>query len=109
MKRGAVVVVRATNSPASKSRPCIVVQHDATLEIDPPKVTVCPLSSVLRGPEGGRPLLTPSDANGLRVPSEVEIDWLYTFPIERIGSVIGQIGNAGMLRIDEALRRWLSL
>lgn len=108
MKRGDVVIVRESNSPASKARPCIVIQRNSAL-IASDKVTVCPLTSVLKGSAGQRPFVAPTPENRLRLPSEAEIDWIYTHPIERIGGVVGTIDHPTMLQIDQALRRWLDL
>lgn len=108
MKRGDVVVVRATGSPASKARPCIVVQRDSTLD-DPAKVTLCPLTSKLIDHSAARPLLVPNAANGLQKTSQVEVDWLHTFPVAAISSVIGTVDAGGMKNIDTALRLWLDL
>ena len=108
MKRGNVVLVRMPNSPASKARPCLVVQRDSTLD-DPLKVTVCPLTTTLRGITSRRPFVAPSSENGLDAPSEVQIDWVYTFEVVRIGAIIGMVDVATMREVDTALRRWLDL
>ena len=108
MRRGDLVLVREPNTPASKARPYVVVQRDSTLQATR-KVTGCPLTSQLRGLPGQRPFLAPDEGNGLRYPSEVEIDLIYTHPIERIGAVIGRVDPNTMKAIDQALRRWLEL
>lgn len=108
MKRGDIVIVRQPNTPAGKQRPCVVIQRDSTLS-SANKVTVCPLTSMLRGPEGARPMVAPTIGNHLARPSEVEIDWIYTFPIDRILGTIGSIDDDVLDRVDEALRRWLDL
>jgi mRNA interferase MazF len=108
MKRGDVVLVRQPGSPASKARPYIVVQRSAALD-RPTKVTGCPLTSQLRGAAGQRPFVAPSDANGLRVPSEVEVDWIYTHPVNFVAGVIGSVDRPTMDAIDLGLRRWLDL
>lgn len=108
MKRGDVILVREPNTPASKARPYVVVQRDSALD-DPIKVTGCPLTSTLRGAAGQRPFVAPSADNGLRKPSEVEVDHIYTHPMERIGGIIGHIDAPTMAVIDQALRRWLDL
>lgn len=108
VKRGDVILVREPGTPASKSRPCVVVQRSSALD-DPRKVTACPLTSTLRGAAGQRPLIVPSAANNLRAPSEVEVDWIYTHPIEAVGGVIGEVDGSTMDAIDVALRRWLDL
>lgn len=108
MKRGDLILVREPNTPASKARPYVVVQRDSALH-DPVKITGCPLTSHLRGAEGQRPFVAPTPANGLRQPSEVQIDLVYTHAIERVAGVIGQLDSATMQLVDRALRQWLAL
>ena len=108
MNRGDVILVREPNTPASKARPYVVVQRDSALD-EPERVTGCPLTSQLRGAAGQRPFVAPTPGNGLRRPSEVEVDLIYTHPIERIGGVIGRIDAPTMSAVDMALRRWLAL
>jgi mRNA interferase MazF len=73
------------------------------------KVTVCPLTSQLRGAAGQRPFVVPTPTNGLSKPSEVQVDWVYTFPREFIGDCIGNMDEPTLEQIDIALRRWLDL
>ncbi len=108
MKRGDVVLVREPGSPAGKARPCVVVQRTSALE-GGNKATVCPLTSTLRGPAGQRPFVAPTAANGLRTPSEVQVDWIFTHNLDRMGAVLGSVDGATMDAVDEALRRWLDL
>lgn len=108
MKRGAVVLIREPGTPAAKARPCVIVQRTASLA-GATKVTVCSLTSILTGAEGQRPFVAPSADNGLRKPSEVEADWIYTHPVEYLGGVIGHLDPATMEQVDVALRRWLHL
>ncbi len=108
MRRGDVVLVCEPHSPAGKARPCIVVQRTSALDVSA-KVTVCPLTSELRGSVGQRPFVAPTSGNRLRTPSEVQVDWIYTHPIERLGEVIGRLDQPTMDEIDLALRRWLDL
>ena len=108
MKRGDTILVREPGTPAAKARPYVVVQRTSALD-NPVKVTACPLTTTLRGAAGQRPLVAPDAANGLRQPSEVQVDWVYTHPIDRVGGVIGHVDQPTMEAIDQALRRWLDL
>lgn len=108
MRRGDLILVREPGTPAAKARPYVVVQRTSALD-DPSKVTACPLTSVLRGAAGQRPLIVPTTENRLRQPSEVQVDWIYTHPIDRVGGVIGHVDQPTMTTIDEALTRWLDL
>lgn len=108
MKRGDLILVREPNTPASKARPYVVVQRDSALD-DPIRLTGCPLTSHLRGAEGQRPFVAPTEENGLRQPSEIQVDLVYTHAIERVAGVIGHLDSATMQLVDQALRRWLAL
>lgn len=108
MRRGDIVLIREPNTPAAKARPYVVIQRDSALEV-PSKVTACPLTSDLRGTAGQRPFIAPTSENGLRYPSEVEVDWIYTHRVARVDGVIGTIDSATMEQVDVALRRWLEL
>jgi mRNA interferase MazF len=74
-----------------------------------PKVSVCPLTSHLRGARGQRPLVAPDPLNGLMKPSEVQVDWIYTHENKYIGERVGSVDDATLEQIDIALRRWLDL
>ena len=108
LKRGDIIRVRQPKTPAAKARPYIIIQRDDTLA-DATKITGCPLTSHLRGTNGVRPQVMPTPENRLRALSEVEMDWIYTHPIEMVGGLIGRVDEGTMESIDEALRRWLDL
>lgn len=108
MKRGEVVIVRMADTQAAKARPCVVVLRDSAA-VHADKVTVCPLTSKLRGTKGGRPFVAPDDRNGLLHPSEVQVDWIFTHDISRIGKLAGELDDAVMGEVDIALRHWLAL
>lgn len=91
-----------------KPRPVVVVQADSFLEIHP-SVTVCPLTTHLRGLRLFRIIVTPDKRNGLEEPSEVMVDKLSSLRRERIGGAIGRLSALDMRAVDEALRRWLAL
>jgi mRNA interferase MazF len=86
----------------------VIVQRESALAVAA-KMTVCPLTSQLRGAAGQRPFVAPAPSTGLSRPSEVQVDWVYTFPREFIGECIGGVDEDTMQQIDVALRRWLQL
>ncbi|MGJ3626104.1 type II toxin-antitoxin system PemK/MazF family toxin [Sphingomonas sp. MMS24-JH45] len=91
----------------TKPRPCVIVQHTATLA-EPSKLTACPMTSA-SGAYSLRPAVEPSADNGLRLRSHVEIDWIFTERTERFGPVIGRLDPDTLAAVDLALRRWLDL
>ena len=42
------------------------------------------------------------------MPSEVQVDWIYTHATDYLGAVIGRI-DAATEQVDIALRHWLDL
>lgn len=51
----------------------------------------------------------PSPRNGLRKPSQLMVDKLFTVPIQAVGAVVGQLGPQALVELDLALRGWLEL
>jgi mRNA interferase MazF len=91
-----------------KPRPVVIVQADSFLEFHA-SITVCPLTTHLRGLRLFRVMVAPDKRNGLREPSEVMVDKLSSLRRESIGAAIGRLSPLDMRAIDDALRRWLSL
>ena len=108
MKRGDVIIVRFPGSPAAKARPCVIVQRQSALPTAA-KITVCPLTSHLRGTVGQRPFVAPVASTGLHAPSEVAVDWIFTYPIECVGKIVGHLDDPTMESVDIGIRRWLDL
>ncbi len=72
-------------------------------------VTLCPLTSTLIEAPLVRLSVQPTPSNGLRKPSQLMIDKLFTVPMAAIGEVIGVLEPAAMADLDLALRSWLEL
>jgi mRNA interferase MazF len=108
VRRGDLVLVRGGGGPAAKPRPCLVVQRSSTID-GAPKITICPLTSTIRVSSDSRPVLQPSDSNGLTKISQVQIDWIFTYAVDRIEKRIGTLDDIDMHSVDLALRRWLDL
>ena len=108
MRRGDLVLVGGGGGPAGKPRPCLVVQRSSTID-GSSKVTICPLTSTIRVASDSRPVLQPSPENGLTKISQVQIDWIFTYGIDRIDKRIGSLDEIDMHSVDLALRRWLDL
>jgi len=65
-------------------------------------------SDILRLPSL-RIFVQPTEANGLRLDSEIMADMLHTVPISKIGKVLGMIDPFTQRKVDEALRLHLGL
>lgn len=101
MKRGDVVTVAAAGD-YGKPRPAVIVQTDA-LPRKHASVIVCQMTSDLSDAEDFRVTVEPTDANGLRLRSQVMADKPVTIRRERVGAVIGQLDRTDIARINVAL------
>ncbi len=108
LRRGTVVTVASPGAYSGKPRPAVVVQADRWLQAHP-SVTLCPLTSTLVEAPLVRIPVAPSDRNGLRKPSQLMVDKLFTVPINAIGAALGQLEPHRLQELDLALRGWLEL
>jgi mRNA interferase MazF len=106
--RGTVVTVASPGVYSGKPRPAVVVQADRWLQAHP-SVTLCPLTSTLVEAQLVRIAVEPSPRNGLRKPSQLMVDKLFTVPMEALGAVVGQLEPHALIELDLALRGWLEL
>ena len=63
-------------------------------------------------PQAGAPgadRLEPTPRNGLRKPSQLMVDKLFTVPVQALGEVVGQLEPDVLTDLDLALRGWLEL
>lgn len=90
-----------------KPRPALIVQSD--LFDEHPSVTILPVTSELRQLPLFRVPVTPSEANGLKKPSEIMIDKAQTVPRERIGEVFGHLAEEDMLAVSRSLAVFLGV
>ena len=101
MNRGDVVLVVAPGD-LGKPRPGVIVQADE-LGDTTTSVLVCPLSSDLSDFRRTRPVIEPSAANGLRLPSQIMIDKVNPLRRDRIRRVIGSLDAESTERLNGAL------
>jgi len=106
--RGAVVVVASPGAYSGKPRPAVVLQATRWCEKHP-SLTLCPITSTLVEAPLIRIPVLPSAANGLRKPSQLMVDRLFTVPTASIGAVVGQLAEATMAEVEQAVRGWLDL
>lgn len=107
MKRGNVVTV-AMQGDFGKPRPALVLQSNVFSDIHA-TVTIALISSEIVQAPIFRLDIEPSDANGLTRPSQVQIDKIMSIRSEKIGSVIGELNDVMMVRVNRALALWLGL
>ena len=106
LKRGDLVTV-SISGDYGKPRPALVIQSDAFFQV--PSVTLLPITSECIDAPLLRFELEPSDANGLRKPSQVMIDKPMTVARTRVGGVIGTAETEQMRAIGRALSQFLEL
>ena len=107
MKRGNVVTV-AMQGDFGKPRPALVLQSDVFSGIHA-TVTVALISSEIVQAPIFRLDIEPNETNGLSRPSQVQIDKIMSIRCEKIGSVIGELNDVMMVRVNRALALWLGL
>lgn len=101
MRRGDVVTV-AVAGDYGKPRPAVIVQTDAFPETHG-SVVVCQTTSDLSDAPDFRIAIAPSNANGLRVRSQIMADKPVTVRRERIGRPIGRLDADDVRRLNVAL------
>jgi mRNA interferase MazF len=107
MRRGDVVLVSGKGD-YGKARPAIVVQADYLIDsLD--SVTVCPLTSDVLNREYLRVAVEPTAGNGLKLPSDMMIDKLQTYPKTKIFGPIGKVAEVDIRRLDAALSFFFQL
>ncbi len=107
MKRGNVVTV-AMQGDFGKPRPALVLQSDVFSDIHA-TVTIALISSEIVQAPIFRLDIEPNETNGLSRPSQVQIDKIMSIRSEKIGSVIGELNDVMMVRVNRALALWLGL
>ena len=106
MRRGDLVVV-ALPGDFGKPRPALVIQSNAFAMTG--TVTVLLVSGTLVDAPLIRPTVEPTPRNGLRKPSQVQIDKAMTVRRERIGATIGRLEDETMLAVTRSLALFLGL
>ena len=74
-----------------------------------PSVTLCPLTSTLVDAPLVRLPVPANPRNGLRKPSQLMVDKLFTVPVDSIGTAVGVLDVVELDALDLALRAWLDL
>jgi mRNA interferase MazF len=100
MRRGDLITVAAPGD-FGKPRPALVIQSDLFDEL--PSVTLCLVTSALRDTPIFRITVDPSAANGLQRVSQIQVDKIMTVARERVGTVIGKLDDASLLKVNRSL------
>jgi len=100
VKRGDLVIASAQRD-YGKPRPAVVIQSDWLKATD--SVLVALLTSALVDAPLYRLHIEPTDANGLRVPSQVMVDKIVAMPREKCGEAIGRIDETALIALNHML------
>lgn len=106
MNRGSIVTV-ALQGDFGKARPALVVQSD--LFAEHPSVTLLLMSSSMVDAPLIRITVVPSEQNGLRMPSQIAVDKMFTVRREKIGRPIGHVEDELMVAVNRSLLVFLGL
>jgi mRNA interferase MazF len=107
MKRGEIWTIAGSKDYAGKPRAMVVLQDDrfdATASI-----TICAFTTDPTEAPLFRLLIEPSARNGLRAPCRLMVDKITTIPKAKVGSRIGSLEDAAILRLNRAVLVFLGL
>jgi mRNA interferase MazF len=107
IERGNIVIC-ALSGDYGKPRPAVVIQSDL-FNPTHPSITLCPITSHLIDAPLFRITLTPSELTGITLTSQIMIDKVTTIKSEKITKKIGKISSEEMVKLNDALKLWLSL
>lgn len=107
MRRGELVIVSAQGA-YGKPRPALIIQSGNLLD-QMQSVTVCFLTSDIVQAKNFRVTLEPDAANGLRERSQVQIEKIMTFPVDKVRGPIGHLAPEQMRDVDRFLMIFLDL
>ena len=100
MRRGDLVTVSAPRD-YGKPGPAVIVQSDWLTATD--SVLVALLTSALVNAPLYRLTIEPSEANGLKAPSQIMIDKIVAIPREKCGRVIGRLNESERIALNHML------
>jgi mRNA interferase MazF len=106
LRRGEIWTVAGGGDYASKPRPAIILQDD---HFDTDSVTVCLFTSDVTDAPLFRLEIEPSTANGLDATSRLLIDKITTVNRRRLGSLVGVLNDADLVRINRAVVVFLGI
>lgn len=107
MRRGDVWTVAGGKDYAGKPRPVVIVQDDsfdATASI-----TICALTTDETEAPLFRLPVEPNERNGLHAACRLMVDKITTIPKSEVGSRIGRLDDADILRLNQAILVFLGL
>lgn len=100
MRRAEIWTLSGGGAYTGKPRPAVIVQDD---HFDTDSVILCPFTTDPTDAPLFRLLINPDSGNGLDQPSRIMVDKITTVRRSRLGSKIGVLDDANVLRLNRAL------
>ena len=106
MRRAEIWTVPGGSEHTGKPRPAVIVQDD---HFDTDSVALCPFTTDPTDAPLLRLLIEPDSANGLAAPSRIMMDKITTVRRSRLGSKVGVLDDANVVRLNRALVVFLGI
>ncbi len=107
MKRGEIWSVAGGPDYAGRPRPVVILQDD---KFEPmTSATICAFTTNSTEAPLFRPVVQPSEQNGLRAPFRLMADKIMTVPKSKVGAKIGRLDDDDQVRLNRALLVFLGL
>ena len=107
MKRGEIWTAAGGRDYAGKPRPVAIVQDDSFYATE--SVTICAFTTDETEAPLFRLAVLPGAATGLRAPCCLMVDKITTVPKSKLGTCVGRLEDADMLRLNQAMMVFLGL
>jgi mRNA interferase MazF len=107
MERGDIIICTLTGD-YGKPRPAVVIQSNL-FNPTHASITVCPITSHLIDAPLFRLSLIPNSLTGLTLESQIMVDKIISIKSEKITQKIGKLSSDEILKLDDAIKLWLSL
>lgn len=107
MKRGEIWAVAGGKDYAGKPRPAVIVQDDRFDATE--SITICAFTTDKSEAPLFRIVIQPNDQNGLMTPSSLMVDKITTIPKSKVGSQIGYLESADLVRMNQAILIFMGL
>ena len=106
MRRAEIWTVSGGADYTGKPRPAVIIQDD---HFDTDSVTLCPFTADPTDAPLFRLLIEPDQHNGLDGPSRIMVDKVTTVGRSRLGTKVGVLDDASVLRLNRAVVVFLGI
>jgi mRNA interferase MazF len=106
VRRAEIWTVSGGAEYTGKPRPAVIVQDD---HFETDSITLCPFTTDPTDAPLFRLLIEPNDGNGLSAPSRIMVDKVTTVRRSRLGTKVGVLDDASLLRLNRALVVFLGI